>query len=89
MQPSVRAFTITTTDTLFAATTYWGGSVRSAATIAVVNIRRGAVGGAIIDSFSPPIATTDAHALAAPVGCPEGIFADVDANTTNCTVWGE
>lgn len=87
MEASVRAHSVTTTDALVSAPSYFGGSVRSGATIAVVNIRRGAVGGVIIDSFSPPINTTDAHALSAPVAAPEGVFIDVDTNTTNATVW--
>ena len=89
MQTSVRAFPITTTDTLFAATTYWGGTVRGGAAATAVQIRRGAVGGGIIDTFNAGIAGSESHQLVAPVGCPEGIFADVDANTGSCVVWGE
>jgi len=89
-QTSVRAFPITTTDTLFAATAYWGGTLRSGAAASAVQIRRGAVGGAIIDTFNPAAAaTSESHPLSAPVGCPEGIFADVDANSASLVVWGE
>ena len=89
---SVRAFPITTTDTLFAATAYYGATVSVGATASAVNIRRGAVGGGIIDVFRMPAATvasSENHSMTNPVGCPEGIFADVDANTQNCIVYGE
>ncbi len=86
---SVRAFPITTTDTLFAATAYWGGTVRSGAVATIVNIRRGAVGGAKIDVFAPAANLSESHTLSAPVGCPEGTFADVNSDTADCIIWGE
>ena len=89
---SVRASAHTTTDALLAATAYYGGTVSVTTTAIAVNIRRGAVGGAIVDVFRLPAATvasSENHALTKPVQCPEGVFVDVDASTANCIVYVE
>jgi len=87
-QSSVRAQAFTDTAALIAGTAYWGGSVLGA-TSTVIKVRRGSASGAIVDTFAPANGAVEHHALAAPVGVPEGIFIDIDAAATDAAFWFE
>lgn len=83
---AVNSKAFTTTDGSCTGTSYYGGTVVGGAAATLVLIRRGTVSGAIIDAFSVGINLSESHDLTNPIGCPEGIFVDVDANTAHALI---